>query len=95
MIMSGIEVVADVDALTSVSENIKRYTSSCHASIEESIRSIQANNSDWNDEDFDKLLSAVSSFIKDIENLEKGAGQLIKRIENKISAIEQLHSMKI
>ena len=50
---------------------------------------------EWDDEDFNSLLSAINSFMADMESVEKGSSQLIERINNKISAIHELHSLKI
>lgn len=93
--MSAEEVIINEQALADVASGITTYVSSMREAIEAAVRSIRANGSEWADEDFDSLVSAISSFLQDVEGVENAAAQLIERINHKISAIHVLHSMKI
>lgn len=93
--MSQTEVIIDEQALASVSDSVKTYIKAYRKHLKGAIRKLKLNSEDWNDEDFNTLLSAISSFMADIEGIENGTNQLSARIENKINAIHELHSMKI
>lgn len=93
--MSAEEVIINEQALADVASGIRTYVSSLKEAIESAVRSIRANSSDWADEDFDSLVSAVSSFMQDVEGIENATNQLVERINNKISAIHVLYNMKI
>lgn len=93
--MSAEEVIINEQALANIASGIRTYVSSLKEAIESSVRSIRTNSSDWADEDFDSLVSAVSSFMQDVKGIEKATNQLVERINNKISAIHVLHNMKI
>ncbi len=93
--MSSSEVIINEQALADVASSIRTYVSSLKEAIESAVRSIRANSSDWADEDFNSLVSAVSSFLQDIEGIDNATNQLVERINNKINAIHVLHSMKI
>ena len=93
--MSQSEVIVDEQALSSVSSSITKFSADCRANIEDAIRKIKLNSNEWNDEDFNRLLSAINSFMADVDKVEKGTNQLTKRINEKIAAIHELHSMKI
>lgn len=93
--MSAEEVIINEQALADVACSLTTYVSSTRETIEAAVRSIRANSSEWADEDFDSLVSAISSFLKDVEGVENTTNQLVERINNKISAIHVLHSMKI
>lgn len=93
--MSAEEVIINEQALMDVSDGIKSYLTSLKDAIGTALRSIRATNVEWEDEDFNLLVSAVGSFLQDVENIENATDQLVERIDNKISAIHVLHSMKI
>ena len=93
--MSQTEVIIDEQALSSVSESMNTYIKAYRETLEGAIRKLKLNSEDWNDEDFNALLSAINSFMADVEGIENGTNQLSARIENKINAIHELHSMKI
>lgn len=93
--MSKSEVIVDEQALASVSDGLKTYVTEYKAMLEDAIRKLKTNSGDWNDEDFNSLLSAINSFMADVDKVENGANQLITRINKKIAAIHELHSMKI
>lgn len=93
--MSSSEVIINEQALTDVASSLRNYVASYREAIESAIRSIKANSCDWGDEDFSSLVSAISSFLQDVEGIENETNQLVERINNKISAIHVLHSMKI
>lgn len=88
------EVIIDVESLTSVSNGINDYIKGIQE-VEEAIGQLKLGNEDWNDDDFIALSTAINSFVMDIEALKKITNQLSARIENKINAIHKLHSMKI
>lgn len=93
--MSQNEVIIDEQALSDVSNSLIVYVNEYRKMLETSIRNIKLNSDNWNDEDFNALLSAINSFMADIEMLEDEAKQLVVKIDNKINAIHELHSMKI
>ena len=93
--MSRAEIIVDEQALVSVSDGLKTYVTEYKVILEDAIRKLKTNSDDWNDEDFNSLLSAINSFMADVDAVEKETIQLTKRINEKIAAIHELHSMKI
>ena len=93
--MSLSEVIIDEQALTSVSDGLKTYLNEYKELLGDAIRKLMQNEGEWNDEDFNSLLSAIKSFTLDVDEIEAGVSQLIKVIDEKIEAIHVLHSMKI
>ena len=93
--MSSSEVIIDEGALISVSDSLKTYISEYRTTLEDALRKLQSCGDDWNDEDFNSLVSAINSFMTDVDNIENSTGQLTERIDKKIAAIHQLHNMKI
>lgn len=93
--MSASEVIINEQALADVASSIRTYVASYREAIESAIRSIKANRSDWSDEDFSSLVSAVSSFLQDVEGIENATNQLVERINKKIDAIHLLHNKRI
>ena len=91
--MSRSEVIVDEQALASISDGLKTYITEYKAMLEDAIR--KTNSGDWNDEDFNSLLSAINSFMADVDKVENGTNQLITRINEKIAAIHELHNIKI
>lgn len=93
--MSQNEVIIDEQALSDVSDELQVYIKDYREMLERAIRKIMIYSKDWNDEDFNALCSAISSFMAEIELIEKKTTQLVTRISNKIDAIHALHSMTI
>lgn len=93
--MSRSEVIINEQTLMSVSSEISKYSAGCQEMFEEVIRQIKQNSSEWNDEDYNSLLSAIKSFMADIEQINEKADILNKRINEKLSAVQELHSIKI
>lgn len=93
--MSQYEVIVDEQALNSVSESLNTYILDYKEMLEDAIRKLKLNSDDWNDEDFNSLLSAINSFMADVDRVGKSTSQLMKRINEKIVAIHELHNMKI
>ena len=93
--MSRYEIIVDEQALVSVSDGLKTYIDEYKAMMEEAIRQIKQNNDDWNDEDFNRLLSAVNSFMENLDEIEQETDRLAGRINEKIAAIHKLHNIKI
>ncbi len=93
--MSQNEVIIDEQALSDVSDELQVYIKDYREMLERSIRKVMIYSKDWNDEDFNALCSAISSFMAEIESIEKKTTQLVTRISNKIDAIHALHSMTI
>lgn len=92
--MSQNEVIIDEHALTEVADSLITYSSEFNSMLAESIRKIQANSSDWNDEDFTRLLSAINSFMADAEYIEAKTKQFTEKINRRIESIHELHSIK-
>ena len=93
--MSESEVIVNEQALASVSASIRTYVAEFRETIETAVRNLKTNASDWDDEDFNSLVSAINSFLTDVEGMENATNQLAQRIDTKISQIHTLHSMKI
>lgn len=93
--MSQSEVIIDEQSLMAVAKAINRYSKEYKEALESALRRLKQNSDDWNDEDFNSLVSAIGSFMVDVEMIENGTNQLMERIQNKISAIHELHSMNI
>lgn len=93
--MSSSEIIINEQALAAVSGSINDHINAVRDLLSETIEKLKANNEDWNDEDFEILLSAIKEFMAEAAEFESEAGKLTKRIEQKIDAIHQLHSMKI
>ena len=93
--MSSSEVIIDEGALTSVSDSLKTYISEYSMMLDEALRKLKTCGDDWNDEDFNSLVSAISSFRADLGGIETSTTQLTSRIDKKIAAIHELHNMKI
>lgn len=93
--VSQYEVIVDEQALNSVSESLNTYILDYKEMLEDAIRKLKLNSDDWNDEDFNSLLSAINSFMADVDRVGKSTSQLMKRINEKIVAIHELHNMKI
>ena len=93
--MSLMEVIIDEQALNTVSDCLNTYITEYKEALKDAIRKIKLNSDDWNDEDFNSLVSAISSFMVDVNNIEEDTDQLKARINEKITAIHELHNMKI
>ncbi|MCI9517966.1 MAG: hypothetical protein HFK08_01760 [Clostridia bacterium] len=93
--MSASEVIISEQALTAIASSIKTYVATIRESIMTTLRSLKANGSEWSDEDFNSLVSAINSFLTGIESMDNATNQLVERINNKIGAIHVLHNMKI
>lgn len=93
--MGASEVIANEQALAVVSDGIRTYVSTYREIISTGVRGIRANSGDWSDEDFNSIVSAINSFLTDIDSVGNTTNQLVTRIDNKISAIHKLHNMKI
>ena len=93
--MSVTEVIISEQALTALASSIKAYVPEMREAIMTAEKSIKNNGSEWADDDFNLLVSAINSFLTDIDNMDSAKNQLVERINNKISAIHVLHSMKI
>lgn len=93
--MSQDEVIIDEQALAAVSNTIETYIKNYRENFESGIRKLKVNSEDWNDEDFNSLLSAISFFKADIDTIDLEITRLKTRINAKIEAIHALHNMKI
>lgn len=93
--MSASEVIIDEQALLEVAKGINSYITDYKEMLESAIRKLKLNSDDWNDEDFNSLLSAINSFMVDVNKIENGTKQLSERISKKIDAIHELHNKKI
>ena len=78
--MSASEVIVNEQALEDVASSIRNFVTAYREVIESAVRSIKANSSDWSDDDFNLLVSAVSSFLQDVEGIENATNQLVERI---------------
>lgn len=89
------EVIIDEQALADVSNSLSVYTREYRETLETAIRKIKIGIKDWNDEDFNAILSAINSFMADVETIEGKSKHLQARIVNKIDAIHELHNIKM
>jgi archaellum component FlaC len=83
------------EALISAKDAIEKYKTSMKNAISKAISSFQALYGEWQDEDFNDLMSALNSIENNINVLESACSQIISRIKTKIEQINQLHSMQI
>ncbi len=88
-------VIIDEGALTETAQSIRAYIQEIKERLETAIRGIQANSGDWDDEDFNKLLSALQGCLNDFSGLEESGAKIIERVGVKINQIHELHSMSI
>lgn len=93
--MSSERTIINEEALINLSYSITLFKENYRETIEEAIRELKSNADEWNDEDFNCLVSAISSFMTDVEKIENQSDRMIKIIEDKINAIRALHSMNI
>ena len=93
--MSSSEVVVNEQALVEMSDCLRSYISQYREMLKDALRKIKLNSSDWNDEDFNSLLSAINLFNTDVDAIEEDTNRLIERINEKIVAIHELHNMRI
>lgn len=93
--MSNERTIINEEALINVSYSITLFKENYREAIEKAIRELKSNIDEWDDEDFNCLVSAMSSFMADVEKIENQSNRIIKIIEDKISAIRALHSMNI
>lgn len=93
--MSQETVVLDEQALGAVADALTTYGKSYREALEEAVRSLNRLGNDWNDEDFNALLSAISSFLSDLEAIDGSSAALTTKIQEKIQAIHVLHAIKI
>ncbi len=93
--MSQNDTAFDEQALAEISKCLLAYSKEYREMIEAAVRKIGLNSGDWNDEDFNALLSAVASFREDADRLEQSTNRFCERINNRLDAIRQLHTMKV
>lgn len=93
--MNESKIVADVQALTTVSTTVKNFNSNLHELYEEFVRMLKLNGSEWNDEDFNKLVSAMKSFETELEQIDEHTQLITKETDAKIDKINQLHNLKL
>lgn len=93
--MNESKVVADAQALSSVSTTVKKFNSDLHELYEEFVRMLKLNGSEWNDEDFNKLISAIKSFETELEQIDEHTQLVAKETDAKIDKINQLHNLKL
>lgn len=93
--MSNEKTIINEEALINVSYSITLFKEKYRETIEKAVRELKSNVDEWDDEDFNCLVSAISSFMLDVEKIENQSDRIIKIIEDKINAIRALHSMNI
>lgn len=89
------EVIADEIVLESLTVSLKDYLSEYKEILDSAIRRLKLCGEEWNDEDYNSLLSAINSFKRDLENISKDNNSLFNEINKKIDAIHELHQLKI
>lgn len=89
------QVIIDEGALEATASSISTYLQGIKSALDNAIIGIQSNGVDWNDEDFDNLLSAISSFMADVGAIDAGSTQILNRINEKIEQIKRLRGIKI
>jgi len=93
--MSANEVIINEQALLAVSESISTYSLTLRETIATAVRGIRYSVGDWNDDDFNSLVLAISSFITDIDGIDVATRQLVARINSKVEQIQVLHKLQI
>ena len=89
------QVIIDEEALNVTASGINAYIQGIKSALDTAIIKLQANGVDWNDEDFDNLLSAISSFMADIGVIDDASTQILRRIDEKLEQIKRLRGIKI
>lgn len=93
--MSEAKITADYQSLVIVSNTAQKFNSDLHELYEEFVRKLRLNDSDWNDEDFNRLVSMVKSFEKELEEIDEHTQRIVKDTDAKIEKINQLHNLKL
>ncbi len=93
--MSREEVIIDVGALSNVSDSATRYLQNAVEAFDRAIKSMEYTSESWNDEDFNRLLSAMRHFSQLLDSLGEDTQALLGAIREKIDAIHRLHNIKI
>ena len=93
--MSQSEVIVDEQALLSVADSLTTYITDYKEMLEDALRKLKLNSEDWNDEDFNSLLSAINSFMPEVDKAEDEYKKLISKIKTKIDEIHELHNLII
>lgn len=89
------DVIIDERALEETSATVRVYLSGLDSVLNDAIRKIQASAGDWNDEDYENLLSAISSFMADMESIKAVGEEILSRLNAKIEAIHRLRNITI
>lgn len=89
------DVIIDERALDEASATVRVYLSGLDGVLNDAIRKIQASAGDWNDEDYENLLSAISSFMADMESIKAVGEEILSRLNAKIEAIHRLRNITI
>lgn len=93
--MNQNETVFSEQVLSDISQILATYSAQYREILNDTMRKTSANSGDWNDEDFNALLSALKSFEPEADAIEKMTRQFTERISAKLDAIHQLRNIKI
>ena len=83
------------EALISAKDAIEKYKTSMINAISKAISGFQALYGEWQDEDFNDLMSSLNSIENNINIIESACSQIISRIKVKLEQIDHLHSIQI
>lgn len=93
--MSEAKITADYQSLVIVSNTAQKFNSDLHELYEEFVRKLRLNDSGWNDEDFNRLVSMVKFFEKELEEIDEHTQRIAKDTDAKIEKLNQLHNLKL
>ncbi len=91
----GNTVIIDEQALLNTQKAIGEYLEDFMTYLDQTIASIEKNQSQWDDEDFEDLVNLVEEIKNRFLQLDTEGKSLISRIDQKLDAIYTLHHMKI
>ena len=91
--MSGVSI--NKEALINTKDAFEKYKTAMVNAISKAVSSFQSLYGEWQDDDFNELLSSLNSIESNISLIESVSNQIISRIKVKIEQIDQLHSMRI
>lgn len=93
--MAGDEVRVSEEVLEDTAKLLAQCSASIREYFEKAIADVGRLSEDWNDSDFQDMLSAISAYNNELDTLDEKTGELISKAKEKIEMIHALHSINI